>query len=428
MANLNELMEACNNGDLDNLKRLIHEGSNVNEGNYLMSPLMLASRKGYLEIVKELIKSGANVNQKSGSGITALMMASDWNKGTVEIVRELIKHGANVNEKNNTGETALMIASTFGKLEIVEQLIKDGANVNEKDNTGETALMKASEYANLEIAEELIKHGANVNEKDNYGKTALMNASVRNHLEMAEELIKHGANINEKDTYGRTVLTVTIRGTDNVKKVADMAGILIKNGAKISEGDYNELKRLQGNNKVVDTIIALFEKNYETLNQCLGEYYSDLKIKFTYKDYEKNASPILDKIDQAKTYIKVLKNTAKNMIKQYQQTCEGYIKQVSGCKNVDDLKKIITDIGEDYISDKDLIMKEEGNIETVKESLMMSVKQKLDNLNKVMQPIRNLETKLELDYKQLVMSGINLGKKKDKQLGGDNNGKEQRII
>ena len=112
-------------------------------------------------------------------GYTNLMLASG-SGGDESEVRKLIKAGADVNAKNNKGITALMLATVFDKNNIIKILIKAGANINAKDNTGFTALMWASTKAEyVWTAESLIEAGANLNVKDNKGMKALKNLYQR---------------------------------------------------------------------------------------------------------------------------------------------------------------------------------------------------------------------------------------------------------
>ncbi|MCJ7665283.1 MAG: ankyrin repeat domain-containing protein, partial [Actinobacteria bacterium] len=73
--------------------------------------LFEACEKGNLEDVKRLLKQSADVNVKNIDGWTALMYAA-YN-GQTEIAEMLIYNGADVNVKNNDGWTALMYAATY---------------------------------------------------------------------------------------------------------------------------------------------------------------------------------------------------------------------------------------------------------------------------------------------------------------------------
>ena len=78
---------------------------------------------GNLDEVKRLIKAGADVNAKNTiRGDTALMIAAE--NGHTEVAAALIKAGADFNAKNTNGWTALLIAAKNGHTEVAAALIK----------------------------------------------------------------------------------------------------------------------------------------------------------------------------------------------------------------------------------------------------------------------------------------------------------------
>jgi len=85
-------------GDLESLKKLVSEGTDVEaENGYDFTPLILASANGHFEIVKYLIeKCEANVEAKNKDRNTPLCRASGF--GHLEIVKYLIENGANYEE------------------------------------------------------------------------------------------------------------------------------------------------------------------------------------------------------------------------------------------------------------------------------------------------------------------------------------------
>ena len=85
------LIEACNEGDLEAVRRLLEEGRNVNEmtdeGESLLS---LACSSGYLELAQLLLATRANVEDRGLKDTTPLMEAAS--AGHVDIVRLLLTH------------------------------------------------------------------------------------------------------------------------------------------------------------------------------------------------------------------------------------------------------------------------------------------------------------------------------------------------
>jgi ankyrin repeat protein len=88
---------------------------------------MQAAAKGDINQIKKLLAPGANVNAQDQSGYTALMYAS---KGSTDnaaaIVAALLSAGAAGNAKDKRGNTALNWATWNGiRLEAMKQLIAD---------------------------------------------------------------------------------------------------------------------------------------------------------------------------------------------------------------------------------------------------------------------------------------------------------------
>jgi len=77
-----------------------------NVGYYVNNNLIhLYCNKNDIENLKKLIDSGADVNAKNKDGDTPLHTAT-W-KGNIEIVKLLIENGANLNIQDSNGKTPL---------------------------------------------------------------------------------------------------------------------------------------------------------------------------------------------------------------------------------------------------------------------------------------------------------------------------------
>jgi hypothetical protein len=104
VSNDQKLLEASKNGNLEEVKKAINNGANINaKNNYGATPLHLACYNGYLEIVECLVENKAEINAKNNDGYPPLHLACD--KGHLDIVKYLIKNGANINAKDNEGYT-----------------------------------------------------------------------------------------------------------------------------------------------------------------------------------------------------------------------------------------------------------------------------------------------------------------------------------
>lgn len=94
LACLPSIIDACDSGDLEAVRRLLEEGRNVNEmtdeGESLLS---LACSSGYLELAQLLLATRANVEDRGLKDTTPLMEAAS--AGHVDIVRLLLNHVSN---------------------------------------------------------------------------------------------------------------------------------------------------------------------------------------------------------------------------------------------------------------------------------------------------------------------------------------------
>ncbi len=87
--NVQELLKACEQGNLEDVEGLLEKDVNVNSKDKSGdSALIIATRNRHTEIAELLIANGANVNAKAENGITPLMAAAKH--GYTEI-KDLLK-------------------------------------------------------------------------------------------------------------------------------------------------------------------------------------------------------------------------------------------------------------------------------------------------------------------------------------------------
>ena len=121
-----DLNQAAVDGDLDRVKTLVGQGSDVNAKNRMgMTPLVVAAMNSRTAVCEFLISKGADLNAKDGRGQTALYLAVD--KNNKELVELLVKKGADVNIATGRGENAFSLAKRKGNTEIADLLAKNGA-------------------------------------------------------------------------------------------------------------------------------------------------------------------------------------------------------------------------------------------------------------------------------------------------------------
>ncbi|KAJ7392340.1 Ankyrin repeat and KH domain-containing protein 1 [Desmophyllum pertusum] len=258
------LAEACLEGDVSAVRKLLEEGWSVHEptdeGESLLSlacsagyyelaqvllamnasvddrgskgdctPLMEASSGGYIDIVKLLLEHTADVNSQSQAGNTALIYACCG--GYEDVVEVLLNHGADIEAHNENGHTPLMEAASGGHVNVAKMLLERGACINSHSNEfKESALTLACYKGHLEMVKFLLDAGADQEHKTDEMHTALMEASMDGHVEVARLLLDHGAQVNMPADSFESPLTLAACGGH-----VELADLLIKRGAFLEE-------------------------------------------------------------------------------------------------------------------------------------------------------------------------------------------------
>jgi len=105
------------------------------------TPLGNAAEQGDLEQVTRLLDGGADPNEGDAAGVTALHQAAA--KGHLEIVKALVEAGADIDQAEYDGDTALVNASEFGHVEVVRYLVDQGADPTLESSHGYPAIKHA---------------------------------------------------------------------------------------------------------------------------------------------------------------------------------------------------------------------------------------------------------------------------------------------
>ncbi|XP_012691221.2 ankyrin repeat and KH domain-containing protein 1 isoform X2 [Clupea harengus] len=224
------LAEACSDGDVNAVRKLLDEGRSVNEHTEEGESLLcLACSAGYYELAQVLLAMHANVEDRGIKGdITPLMGAASG--GYVDIVKLLLVHGADVNAQSSTGNTALTYACAGGFLDVVKVLLKDGANIEDHNENGHTPLMEAASAGHVEVARVLLEYGAGINTHSNeFKESALTLACYKGHLEMVHFLLEAGADQEHKTDEMHTALMEACMDGH-----VEVARLLLDSGAQVN--------------------------------------------------------------------------------------------------------------------------------------------------------------------------------------------------
>jgi ankyrin repeat protein len=182
-AHIVSLYNACRDGNVEEVKVLLAQGTNANHTIYSgRTPLFIASQKGHVEVVKVLLAlDGIDVNVPLHISHHAPLYVACKN-GHVEIVRLLLEHdGINVNQYNGYGNTALLLACKM--LENVKGW--------EKDRLADMS-RKAIHDTWINIIEMLLTRGSNVNHVNVKGETPLFVACQKGHIVVVKMLLGFG--------------------------------------------------------------------------------------------------------------------------------------------------------------------------------------------------------------------------------------------
>ncbi|XP_046845850.1 protein phosphatase 1 regulatory subunit 12B-like isoform X1 [Xenia sp. Carnegie-2017] len=193
---------------------------NFDDGTVFLS----AASAGDLEEVKKLLQKGSDVNYQNSDGLTALHQACvDENYDLVEL---LVQNKADLEVRDNEGWTALHAAASSGNIQITEFLIEHGADIAAVNNEGELPLDLSEEdemeeylqnqlrKANIDVkvarAEEerimeehaqswLNKGHIDAGQDPTTGATPLHIAAAKEYKKVVSLLLQAGADPNAKD-------------------------------------------------------------------------------------------------------------------------------------------------------------------------------------------------------------------------------------
>ncbi len=322
-----QLLKAAEDGNLEQVKKLIKQGANIDAKRYPESDwsdyeysvtygddaLMNAVKAGNLELVKFLIDKGADINaQKYCDSVLTIALCNS------EILKELIKRGVDVFAKIECykyldKEEPVTLNYFVYHIERaveskcgIEELLKAGVSANQRSGETNETLLELTD--DPEVIQILLKYGAkytpraalNHNDLEKFNtllKTAsqeekdeaLIYAVEKNNIDVVKTLIKAGARVNQ----GKYVLELT----DD----PEIIKILLKYGAKyalLTALKHNDLKNFQISLKTADqeekdeALIYAVEKNNIDIVKTLIKAGANVNVHYNSDSEDRDFAPL----------------------------------------------------------------------------------------------------------------------------------------
>ena len=189
------LRTACMAGNLDEIRRLLDFGCDVNEleKEHGTTPLFAACVTGQVEAARLLLNRGADVEGGTGVNKPLLIACSEGHYGVVCLLIFVGRANINCGTVEGPTSSALFIASAKNHLTVVKLLLNRGADMSWRRYDGMTALIFACRNGRTELARLLIDRGADMNEALPDGRTCIHLACDSNHHDIVQLLITRGA-------------------------------------------------------------------------------------------------------------------------------------------------------------------------------------------------------------------------------------------
>jgi ankyrin repeat protein len=156
------LAEAIKAGNLPSVQDAILRGADPDAlaGHMPISGLTLAVARGETEIARLLLQQGADPNQPVLQGANALAIAVRSCEAPQEMVDLLLDWGADIENRSGNGLTPLLIAVQDNRTDLVLHLIAKGADVTALSPFGDGILNFAIYNENPDLVQAALDSGA----------------------------------------------------------------------------------------------------------------------------------------------------------------------------------------------------------------------------------------------------------------------------
>lgn len=172
--NANSVLEgAIMRSDLEDVKRAVGLGANVDHSVAERSMVYIAAFKEQWHIVDYLLDEGANVN--TANGFHNRLVHQVAQKGSLELLERLVSLGAVYNCMDLDKETPFLTAVKKNRHEIVDYMLEDlvGVDITSVDNLGKSTLHYCASLGYKDMFMKLWYQGVDISLVDNKGNTAI---------------------------------------------------------------------------------------------------------------------------------------------------------------------------------------------------------------------------------------------------------------
>jgi len=183
--------------------------------------LYRAIHAGDLDQIKRHLHHGTDINQPDRNGETPLQVAAV--QGNPVVTRLLVEHGAELETRNRDGRTALEEAVLAGKIQVARLLLKQGAVLDAQDMLFQ-AIGTHADFRDL--YEFLQARGADMNAPNTLGVTPMLAAIAAQDRLVVKRLIDQGADVNLRGANELAPLAAAVQAGNQ-----DIVRLLKRNGA-----------------------------------------------------------------------------------------------------------------------------------------------------------------------------------------------------
>ncbi|XP_071098533.1 uncharacterized protein [Haliotis cracherodii] len=258
-ADCRDLYVASRRGNLEEVKRLLSRGIDVNcrRGKWSWTPVMPAARWGHSDVVELLVSKGADVSLVDKDGDNILRLACMG--GHLEMVEYVLSlNVVDINSRGGGSQTPVMTAAEWRHRDVVELLVSKGADVSLVDVNGDNILHWACRAGHLATVKFVLSlNVVDINSRGWGSRTPVMRAALRRHSDVVELLVSKGADVSLVDEDGDNTLHLACyRGHMETVKFVLSLNVVDIDARNNSGRTAADVARRRGHTPVLDLLVS----------------------------------------------------------------------------------------------------------------------------------------------------------------------------